>query len=76
VFGINHRLYEPERHRLLTAASWTTHCLAPLVKVVHKGFGIVNRHPKLRHRFASLSVTFNWCRDRIGHFLCLRRLSG
>jgi hypothetical protein len=37
---------------------------------------LVNRHPKLHHRFASLSVTFNWCRDRIGHFLCLRPLSG
>ena len=40
VFGINHQLYEPQRHRLLTAASCTTNCLAPLVKVVHEGFGI------------------------------------
>ena len=40
VFGINHQLYEPERHRLLTAASCTTNCLAPLVKVVHESFGI------------------------------------
>ena len=40
VFGINHGLYDPARHRLLTAASCTTNCLAPLVKVVHEGFGI------------------------------------
>jgi glyceraldehyde 3-phosphate dehydrogenase len=40
VFGINHQLYEPGRHRLLTAASCTTNCLAPLVKVVHESFGI------------------------------------
>jgi glyceraldehyde 3-phosphate dehydrogenase len=40
VFGINHHLYDPERHRLLTAASCTTNCLAPVVKVVHEGFGI------------------------------------
>jgi glyceraldehyde 3-phosphate dehydrogenase len=40
VFGINHLLYEPDRHRLLTAASCTTNCLAPVVKVVHEGFGI------------------------------------
>jgi glyceraldehyde 3-phosphate dehydrogenase len=40
VFGINHHLYEPKRHRLLTAASCTTNCLAPVVKVVHEGFGI------------------------------------
>jgi hypothetical protein len=36
----------------------------------------VSRQRKLSKRFASLSVTFNWCRDRIGHFLCLRPLSG
>ena len=40
VFGINHHLVDPERHRLLTAASCTTNCLAPVVKVVHEAFGI------------------------------------
>ncbi|MGL6135369.1 MAG: glyceraldehyde 3-phosphate dehydrogenase NAD-binding domain-containing protein, partial [Prochlorococcaceae cyanobacterium] len=40
VYGINHDAYKPERHRLLTAASCTTNCLAPVVKVVHESFGI------------------------------------
>ena len=40
VFGINHHLYDPSRHRLITAASCTTNCLAPVVKVVHESFGI------------------------------------
>ncbi len=40
VFGINHLNYNPERHRLVTAASCTTNCLAPVVKVVHEAFGI------------------------------------
>jgi glyceraldehyde 3-phosphate dehydrogenase len=40
VFGINHQLYDPTRHRLITAASCTTNCLAPVVKVVHESFGI------------------------------------
>jgi glyceraldehyde 3-phosphate dehydrogenase len=40
VFGINHHLYDPTRHRLITAASCTTNCLAPVVKVVHERFGI------------------------------------
>jgi glyceraldehyde 3-phosphate dehydrogenase len=40
VFGINHHLYAPSRHRLITAASCTTNCLAPIVKVVHESFGI------------------------------------
>jgi glyceraldehyde 3-phosphate dehydrogenase len=40
VFGINHQLYDPGHHRLITAASCTTNCLAPVVKVVHESFGI------------------------------------
>ena len=40
VFGINHLDYNPERHKLVTAASCTTNCLAPVVKVVHEAFGI------------------------------------
>jgi glyceraldehyde 3-phosphate dehydrogenase len=40
VFGINHGLYDPARHRVITAASCTTNCLAPVVKVVHETFGI------------------------------------
>ena len=40
VYGINHQLYDPDRHRLVTAASCTTNCLAPVVKVVHESFGI------------------------------------
>ena len=40
VFGINHQLLDPQRHRLVTAASCTTNCLAPVVQVVHESFGI------------------------------------
>jgi len=40
VVGVNDHLYEPDRHHLLTAASCTTNCLAPIVKVVHEGLGI------------------------------------
>ncbi len=40
VMGVNDRLYEPDRHNLLTAASCTTNCLAPVVKVVHEAIGI------------------------------------
>ena len=40
VYGINHDLYEPNRHRLITSASCTTNCLAPVVKVVNQAFRI------------------------------------
>ncbi len=45
VVGVNDHLYEPERHHLLTAASCTTNCLAPVVKVVHESIGI--RHGQI-----------------------------
>ncbi len=40
VVGVNEHLYEPQQHDLLTAASCTTNCLAPVVKVLHEGIGI------------------------------------
>ena len=40
VFGVNHDSYEPLRHKIVTAASCTTNCLAPVVKVVHEAIGI------------------------------------
>jgi glyceraldehyde 3-phosphate dehydrogenase len=40
VYGVNHDQYDPGRHRILTAASCTTNCLAPVVKVMHEGLGI------------------------------------
>ncbi|WP_372500846.1 ArsJ-associated glyceraldehyde-3-phosphate dehydrogenase (plasmid) [Tistrella mobilis] len=40
VYGVNHGLYDPAVHRLVTAASCTTNCLAPVVKVIHEGIGI------------------------------------
>jgi glyceraldehyde 3-phosphate dehydrogenase len=40
VYGINHASYDPATHHLVTAASCTTNCLAPVVKVIHEGLGI------------------------------------
>ncbi|RAW06979.1 type I glyceraldehyde-3-phosphate dehydrogenase [Halomonas elongata] len=40
VMGVNEDRYDPEVHRIVTAASCTTNCLAPVVKVIQEGFGI------------------------------------
>ena len=40
VLGVNNGRYIPEEHHVVTAASCTTNCLAPLVKVLHEGIGI------------------------------------
>lgn len=40
VYGVNHGDYDPATHRIVTAASCTTNCLAPVVKVIHENIGI------------------------------------
>jgi glyceraldehyde 3-phosphate dehydrogenase len=40
VMGVNDHWYRPDEHHLLTAASCTTNCLAPVVKVIHEAIGI------------------------------------
>lgn len=40
VYGVNDDWYKPDEHHLLTAASCTTNCLAPVVKVMHEKVGI------------------------------------
>jgi len=40
VMGVNDSLYDPAVHHIVTAASCTTNCIAPVVKVIHESFGI------------------------------------
>jgi glyceraldehyde 3-phosphate dehydrogenase len=40
VLGVNQDLFDPAQHRIVTAASCTTNCLAPVVKVIHEHLGI------------------------------------
>ena len=41
VYGVNHKTYDPAKDNIVTAASCTTNCLAPVVSVVLKNLGIV-----------------------------------
>lgn len=40
VFGVNHLKYNPRKHHLISLSSCTTNCLAPLLSVLHKSFGL------------------------------------
>lgn len=40
VYGVNHDRFDPEQHYLISCASCTTNCLAPVIKVLQEGFGV------------------------------------
>jgi len=41
VMGVNHTTYDPKAHHVVSNASCTTNCLAPVAKVLNDNFGIV-----------------------------------
>ena len=42
VIGVNEHTYDPAKHHIISNASCTTNCLAPMTKVIHENFGIVH----------------------------------
>ena len=42
VLGVNEGQYDPDKHRIISNASCTTNCIAPVVKVLHQNFGITH----------------------------------
>jgi len=40
VLGVNEAQYQPDKHKIISNASCTTNCIAPVVKVLHQSFGV------------------------------------
>jgi glyceraldehyde 3-phosphate dehydrogenase len=53
VMGINHHLFDPSKHHVVSNASCTTNCLAPIVKVLNDNFGIENGFMTTVHAYTS-----------------------
>jgi len=51
VVGVNHHDYDPEKHVIISNASCTTNCLAPIVKVLHENFGIIKGTMTTTHSY-------------------------
>lgn len=51
--GINTDTYDPGKHRIVSNASCTTNCLAPMAKVLHETFGIVKGHMVTVHSYTN-----------------------
>lgn len=53
VMGINDNIYDPKKHHVISNASCTTNCLAPIAKVMNEKFGIVNGFMTTVHSYTS-----------------------
>jgi len=53
VLGVNDSMYDPAKHTILSNASCTTNCLAPLVKVLHEKFGILKGSMTTIHSYTN-----------------------
>lgn len=53
VLGVNESDYNPENHNIISNASCTTNCLAPVAKVLHEKFGIVNGFMTTVHSYTN-----------------------
>ena len=53
VLGVNDTMYDPAKHNIISNASCTTNCLAPVVKVLHDRFGVVKGSMTTIHSYTN-----------------------
>jgi glyceraldehyde 3-phosphate dehydrogenase len=60
VLGVNHDVYDPAKHHIISNASCTTNCLAPITKVVHDNFKIVSGTMTTIHSYTNDQVILDF----------------
>ncbi len=53
VLGVNEKSYDPSKHNIISNASCTTNCVAPMIKVINDNFGIQNALMSTIHSFTN-----------------------
>src|SRR5574341_1463969 len=60
VLGVNDQAYDPAKHKVVSNASCTTNCLAPIAKVLHDSFGIESGWMTTIHSYTNDQVTLDF----------------
>jgi glyceraldehyde 3-phosphate dehydrogenase len=60
VLGVNENAYDPKNHKIISNASCTTNCLAPMAKVIHENFGIVRGFMTTVHAYTNDQVILDF----------------
>jgi glyceraldehyde 3-phosphate dehydrogenase len=60
VLGVNHQVYDPAKHHIISNASCTTNCLAPIAKVVHDNFKVVSGAMTTIHSYTNDQVILDF----------------
>jgi len=60
VLGVNESAYDPSKHHIISNASCTTNCLAPMAKVIHENFGIVRGFMTTVHAYTNDQVILDF----------------
>src|SRR3954453_23097464 len=60
VLGVNHDKYDPAKHHIVSNASCTTNCLAPIAKVIHDNFGIQSGTMTTIHSYTNDQVILDF----------------
>ncbi|MFM9142306.1 MAG: type I glyceraldehyde-3-phosphate dehydrogenase [Actinomycetota bacterium] len=60
VLGVNEGSYDPKNHKIISNASCTTNCLAPMAKVLHENFGIVRGFMTTVHAYTNDQVILDF----------------
>lgn len=59
VFGVNHTCYDPKKGKIVSAASCTTNCAAPIIRVMHDKFDVIEVMITSVHAITSLQRTLD-----------------